>query len=113
MAGASGPALLDLPPGTSSISFLWPTKLRSYQGVLLTRADYVDAKLIQTKLSFSAKLDVQEGDPLSILWRFDHPHAGAPAPEILGNSDSLRIDAEPVLFRLHIPRGAKKCIEGK
>jgi hypothetical protein len=108
-----GPESPDLPPGTSSITFLWPTKLRSYQTVLLTRADYVDAKLIQRKLSFPAKLDVQEGDPLSILWRFDHPVAGAPAPELLGNSKSLKIGSEPMLFRLLIPRGAKKCIEGK
>ncbi|MDT4967099.1 MAG: hypothetical protein QOJ64_1836 [Acidobacteriota bacterium] len=105
----SAQRLTNLPPGVSSLTFFWPPKLRSLQQVLLMRAENVDRGLIEKTMDFPAVLNVQEGDTASILWTFDAFIPGSPPPMLLGNF----IASDPVLLRMYLPRGAKKCLEWK
>lgn len=101
--------LTNLPPGVSSLTFFWPPKLRSVQEALLMRAENGDRGLVERTLNFPAELNVQEGDTASILWTFDAFIPNSPPPMLLGNL----ITSDPVQLRMSLPRGAKKCLEGK
>ena len=99
----------NLPPGVSSLTFFWPTEHRRVQGVLMMRVEKVNDRLMERALNFPAQLVVQEGNSPAILWNFDHYVPGSPPPMLLGNM----VMSDPVILRISLPRGAKKCIEGK
>ena len=99
----------NAPPGVSSLTFLWPPQLRRGQSVLFIRAEEVVGRLMERTMDFPAYLDVQEGDSPSILWKFDTFLPGIRSAELVGNS----IDSDPVVLKISLPRGTKKCIEAK
>jgi hypothetical protein len=101
--------LTNLPPGVSSFTFFWPPKLRTVQETLLMRAEKKDKGIVERTLSFPAELNIQEGDTASILWSFDNTLLSPTTPEMLGN----QIVSNPVMLKVSVPRGTKKCLEGK
>ena len=107
---ALAPLPSPLPLGVSSLTFFWPAKSWPPQQVLLMRAERVGSGLIGRSMSLPAVFAVQEGDSPSILWTYDTSRSrGLEGPEIVGNL----IASDPVMFKLSLPRGAKKCVEGK
>lgn len=96
------PSLGNLPVGVSSVTFFWPARSWPPQEVLLMRAEKVDGQLFEVSMSFFAVFAVQEGDSPSVLWTEDTSRDAGPI-----------LPSSPVLFKLSVPRGAKKCVEGK